>query len=151
MDTEGYIFDVAPYFSGDVYFKFFGKTSGDAANPGSPLGLYFLPINFEQFMSFKENIIKMGVKPSALVIKDGDEAELYLSARGALIDAPKILFKFDTDFNTLAENLQAALTTEPLQSDFVKKYASLLYLDLRFDNKVYYKFSAQGGSASGGN
>ena len=47
----------------------------------------------------------------------------------------------DSDFEKLAENLQAALMTEPLQSDFKNKFSSLLYIDLRFGNKVYYKFN----------
>jgi hypothetical protein len=53
---------------------------------------------------------------------------------------PEIIFKIDSDFQKIAENLQAAITTEPLQTDFKNKYSSLLYIDLRFGNKVYYKF-----------
>ena len=48
--------------------------------------------------------------------------------------------KMTSDFQKIAENLQAALATEPLRSDFKNKYSSLLYLDLRYGNKVYFKF-----------
>ena len=53
---------------------------------------------------------------------------------------PEIIFKADSDFNQIIENLQSVLTTEPLQTEFKTKYSSLLYIDLRFGNKVYYKF-----------
>ncbi|HEY4494225.1 MAG TPA: FtsQ-type POTRA domain-containing protein [Candidatus Paceibacterota bacterium] len=125
LDESGYIFDEAPYFSGSVYFKFYGK-KGD----------YFAPGNWAKFMGFKENLEKMGIKPTSLYMKDDGDSEVYLGLSGK----PKILIKTDSDLNKMAENLQAALSTQPLQNDFVKKYSSLEYIDLRFGNKVYYKF-----------
>ena len=53
---------------------------------------------------------------------------------------PEILFKIDTDLGNIAENLKAALDAEPLKSKIKNFYSTLLYIDLRFDNKVYYKF-----------
>jgi len=40
IDKTGYIFDNAPYFSGSVYFKFFGKISNIE---NGPIGRYFAP------------------------------------------------------------------------------------------------------------
>ena len=128
MDENGYIFDVAPYFSGSVYFKFYG--SGD-------LGSYFSATKFQQLVSFKEVLTKMGLKLTELDIADNGEVDIFLTSSSG----PKIIFNIDADFQNLAENLQAALTTEPLQTEFKTKYAKLQYIDLRFGNKVYYKFS----------
>ncbi|MFZ2205358.1 MAG: hypothetical protein WAV23_02095 [Minisyncoccia bacterium] len=137
MDGSGYIFDEAPYFSGDVYFKFFGKTE---LNSESVAGSYFIPNTFEKILIFKNNLEKMGFKLSSLLVKSDGDMELYLSLNSALPNTPKIIFKSDADFDRIAENLQAVITEEPLKSDFQKKYSSLLYIDLRFGNKVYYKF-----------
>ena len=130
VDESGYVFDQAPYFSGEVYFKFFGPVSDS----------YFSPDLFEKIIVLKENLSNMGMKPTSLYIKNDGDMEIYLSSNKMPPDAPKIIFKDTFEAEKLSENLQAALATEPLQSDFKNKYSSLLYIDLRYGNKVYYKF-----------
>ncbi len=137
MDRNGYIFDEAPYFRGEVYFKFYGKADVDDNNP---LGSYFKKTGFEKLVSLKGMSEKIPVKPVALYLEDEKNAKMFLSSPSVGRMGPKIIFEIDSDFEKILENLQLALATEPLQSDFQKKYSSLLYIDLRFENKVYYKF-----------
>ena len=147
LDKDGFVFDEAPYFSGEVYFKFYGALNKvDEYPPGG----YFAKENFMQLISFNETMKKMGLKPVALHKTENEDIKIFLSVNNSSSKNPEIIFKADADLETVAENLNAALTTEPLQTDIKKKYSSLLYIDLRYGNKVYYKFSAQGGSASGG-
>ncbi|MFZ1019786.1 MAG: hypothetical protein WAN61_02255 [Minisyncoccia bacterium] len=136
VDDNGYIFDTAPYFSGDVYFKLYGGTDINADNP---LGSYFLKQNFQSLISFKDMLEKMGLKPISL--SSADNGDIQMSLDGGTASAPEIVFNMNSDLETVAENLETALTTEPLQSEFATKYTSLQYIDLRFGNKVYYKFS----------
>jgi len=138
VDKNGYVFDTAPYFSGEVYFRFFGSLNSKQIN--NPLGSYFLPEIFNKIISLKNVLINMGMKPISIFVKDDKDIEIYLSSDNLLLDAPKIILKSDFDLEKLSENLQAALITEPLKSDFENKYSSLLYIDLRFGNKVYFKF-----------
>ncbi|MFH1200802.1 MAG: hypothetical protein V1484_00525 [bacterium] len=142
MDENGYIFDEAPYFSGTVYFKFYGVQSESS----------FSKQNFKQLIAFKDVLLSLGLKPMALYITNNGEVEIFLSrgVSSVLTSEPKIIFKIEADFQNVIENLETALNTEPLKSKFKNKYSSLLYIDLRFGNKVYDKFSAQGGPASGG-
>jgi hypothetical protein len=136
LDDSGFIFDQAPYFSGDIYFKFFGQIS-DIENPA---GAYFAQENFLRLISLKEMLEDINIKPVALYqVGDGD-AKIYLANESTLPMGPEIIFKMNTDFTKLVENLQSAMATDPLKTDFKKKYASLLYIDLRFGNKVYFKF-----------
>lgn len=138
MDESGYIFDEAPYFSGDVYLRFYGEVnSNDEENPS---GLFFSQTNFLKFISFKDNLEKMGIKPAIFSVLDNGNVEVYLSSLVKSQNGPKIIFKIDSDIEQVLENLQSILATEPLQTDFKAKYSSLLYIDLRFGNKVYYKF-----------
>jgi cell division septal protein FtsQ len=136
MDETGYIFDEAPYFSGGVYLKFYGTFENYA---DSPLGLYFAKDIFNNLVTFKANIEGMGLKPEAMFLSNDGDVEVRLAPGNNA--RPKILIKSDGDFEKAAENLQAALSTEPLLTDFKKKYSSLQYIDLRYGNKVYYKFS----------
>ena len=139
MDAIGYIFDEAPYFSNDVYFKFFGVVAQNSEMT-PPLGFYFFPDIFPILLSLRESMEKIGIKTSSLLMKNDGGGELHLSSNLSFVEGPKIIFKMDSNFEKITENLQAALTTEPLQSDFKNKYSSLQYIDLRFGNKVYYKF-----------
>ncbi|HBB49456.1 TPA: hypothetical protein DEQ22_00350 [Candidatus Nomurabacteria bacterium] len=135
MDKNGYIFDEAPYFSGEVYFKFYGRT-----DTGEPLGAYFLKQNFRQLVWFKDFMIELGMKPTVIYATGEGDIEIFLSRGGTPAAAPKILLQADADFQNAAENLETALSIEPLQSKFKKNYSSLQYIDLRFENRVIYKF-----------
>lgn len=137
MDSFGYIFDEAPYFSGEVYFKFYGKTDSNNENPS---GNYFLLNNFNRIILFIENIKLMNLEPSVFVLDEGGEGNIYLSSNKSFPMNPKLIFKINSDFEKLIENLQAITNTEPLKTELVEKFNSLLYIDLRFGNKVYYKF-----------
>jgi hypothetical protein len=140
MDENGYIFDEAPYFSGEVYFKFYGPLE-DQINPDESIGAYFSKQSFKYLTSFKNVLTNIKLKPVALSIAADKNIEILLSSGISSKVGPKILLKTDSDFQTVAENLQTALTAEPLQSEFKNKYSLLQYIDLRFGNKVYYKFS----------
>ncbi|MEI8174892.1 MAG: hypothetical protein WCG28_03010 [bacterium] len=124
VDETGFIFDDAPFFSKEVFFKFYGV----------------LPTDFAKFVLFKQTIEGIGLKPVALYTKNNGNMKVFLSAKSSASMGPEIIFNSDYDFEKITENLQTALTTEPLQSDFKNKYDSLLYIDLRPANKVYYKF-----------
>lgn len=130
MDDGGYVFDQAPHFSGEVYFRFWGPLAG----------FYFSTDVFGKVVAFKDFLLNMAIKPTSVYLKKDGDVEIYLSANILPPNAPKIIFKKDFNLEKLSENLQAALNTEPLQSNFKNKYSSLLYVDLRYGNKVYYKF-----------
>ena len=137
MDENGFIFDEAAYFSGGVYFKFYGKIS---VEENSLSGTYFAKENFYKFILFKKVLENMKLKPVALYQEDNGDIKFFLSRENSLSMGPEIILKINSDFQKVAENLETALNTEPLQSNFKNKYSSLLYIDLRFGNKVYYKF-----------
>jgi CHASE3 domain sensor protein len=134
LDSDGYIFDEAPYFSGEVYFKFYGNINSE-----NPIGSNFSNTYFTKIISLKEAIEKMNLKPTTFYLEDADEGSIYLSSNFQAPNAPKIMFKLDSDYPKLIENLQSAITTEPLQTKIKTDLTSLLYVDLRFGNKVYFK------------
>lgn len=137
MDSKGYIFDEAPYFSGELYFKFYGVVSGGQENP---TGSYFSANIFSKLITFKESIEKMDLKPLYIWINNQNEVYVNLSTLGIAPLSPSIIFRVDANYEKMAENLKAAITTEPLLSKLKNNYKSLNYIDLRFGNKVYYKF-----------
>lgn len=137
LDEAGYVFDEAPYFSGDVYFKFYGNFKEQARVPS---GQFFYKEIFRKLISFKESLETLNLKPTHMYVMDTGDVKIYLSSTTQRDTTPEIIFKIDSDFQTIVENIDAALSTEPFQTSFKKKYSSLEYIDLRFGNKVYYKF-----------
>ena len=131
VDEGGYIFDEAPFFSGAVYFKFYGPAH---------VGSYFSKENFQQLASLKDVLTAIKLKPVSLHILESGDVKIFLAASSKTSIEPYIIFKNSTDFQNVVENLETALTTEPLQSNLKNKYSSFLYIDLRFGNKVLYKF-----------
>lgn len=138
LDESGYAFDEAPYFSGSVYFKFYGLMGLNM--DGTPSGSNFAQANFKQLIFFKNTIESIGLKPEVFYLKENGDIVIYLSPEKKNLIGPQIILNKDADLNRVAENLQAALNTEPLKSKFKNKYATLEYIDLRYGNKVYDKF-----------
>ncbi len=137
-DDSGYIFDTAPYFSGSVYFKIYGGV-GEGL---SPIGSNILSEGeFGKIINFYNSIktIIPANKPIFVLIKSDSTYEVVLEGSAGLV-GPKIIFSKDNDIDKIAGNLSSALSSEPFASMFRAKYNDLLYIDLRFNDKVYYKF-----------
>ena len=131
VDSNGFVFDKAPYFSGNVYFKFYGQLENSI----------FHELKFYQYVNLIENIKLLNLIPVGLYEKTDGETEIYLSLNTPIRLSPKIIFNQNEDLSKLYENLEIAINTEPLKTDLKNNYTKLLYIDLRFNNKVFYKFS----------
>lgn len=130
VDLNGFVFDNAPFFSGNVYFKFYGTLENSI----------FKEQNFNQYVNLIENIKSLNLVPIALFEKQDGETEIYLSLNVPIKEAPKIIFNTKEDYNKVFENLKIGIETLPLKNDLKDNYLNLSYIDLRFNNKVFYKF-----------
>ncbi|MFC1720777.1 cell division protein FtsQ/DivIB [Patescibacteria group bacterium] len=131
MDELGYIFVEAPQFSGSVFFTFYTPREFNLRNDSDDgvLGNQLFEISeFEKFIAFKKEVEKIGFETIGFVEKEENDFELLLT------DDSKIIFNEEQNFDDLLENLDSSIdtiqtSTEPLE-----------YIDLRFGNKVFYKF-----------
>ncbi len=137
LDDSGYVFDKAPYFSGAVYFRFYGKLSNEAENP---LGSYYNKEIFSKLRLFAKNSEDMNLDPVGMEVDSSGEIKMYLQ-EVKIREQPEIFLRVSSDFEKITENLDTALSTDPLKTKFAEKYDSLEYIDLRFGNKVYFKFN----------
>jgi hypothetical protein len=137
INNDGYIFDKAPYFSGNVYFKYYMALQGGATDP---LAKQMVSVErFHLLGRFIDGIGSLGFKPIYIVMgKDGIDS-LYLN-HGTDDTTPMIMFKDDTDLENILENLSLAMKKNEFAIEINSKYTKLLYIDLRFKNKVLYKF-----------
>ena len=128
LDEEGFIFAPAPSFSGAVYFIY--ATRDPVENP---LGKRFMTIEeFKPLPKFIETLTILNIHPLALEVRD-DEYSLFLPNGG------QIIWRKNNDLALLHSNLEAFLANDSIrtQENFFDR---ILYLDLRTENKVFYKF-----------
>ena len=136
VNNDGYIFDKAPYFSGDIYFKYYKAINGDAKNPlGTQM---YEPERFHQLLRFMDGVTSLGFNISYLVVDTNGLYSLYLKSSGN--SNPKILFKEDNDWVIILDNFSTAMSEKEFANEINSKYDTLSYIDLRFKNKVLYKF-----------
>lgn len=129
IDSNGYIFSESPVFSGNVFFAFYGDVDNE-----NPIGLTYL--NASAFKDIDTLITFLNDKklhPFAFRSHDNGVYDLYLEQGG------KIIFKEGLDIPLLISNLDLIIkNTQVFKSTGTSK---LEYIDFRFGNKLYYKFS----------
>lgn len=136
VNDDGYIFDKAPYFSGNVYFKYYMKINDE----NNPLGQNIFNAEFfHQLTIFINGIKNLNFKPVYLVLGDNNTFFLYLESSNVELN-PTIIFKKDNDLTDILDNLEIAIKKDEFANEINSKYSILEYIDLRFKNKVLYKF-----------
>lgn len=128
LNENGLIFARAPHFTGNVFFRFYG----DIAPKEHSIGERYLPeLNeFHRINLLIETVKKMGLQVIELHLLSDTDAALVLE------DGGRIIFGRNDSFSDVADNLRVVLASDT----FRDKEFSVDYVDLRFGNKVYYKF-----------
>lgn len=139
-DDTGKIVSLAPYYSGNVYPRFFGGTlSGSGVDP---IGAIFIgEESFHSLLTFEEGVEKLGLPVQATVIGSGGENNFILHTGDTT--TATIRFLSNDNYSVLLSNLTAALGKEALHGQLKNNRENLSYFDLRFTNKVYYKFNGE--------
>jgi cell division septal protein FtsQ len=128
MDGSGYIFADGPQVSGNAYLTFYGLITDE-----NPIGKQYLSADqMKGFEYIKEALDKMNISLESFVAEDDDVRDIELTTGG------KIIFKADQTPELVASSIK--LLKEKTLLLNVSATTSLEYIDLRFGNKVYYKF-----------
>jgi hypothetical protein len=137
INNDGYIFEKAPYFSGNIYFKYYMTLEGENVDP---LGKQMIGVDkFHGISRFIDFVISIGLKPIYIVMDQDGTNYLYLN-HDTNSTIPKIIFKNDADLETIQDNLSLSMKKKEFADEIHSKYNTLLYMDFRFKNKVLYKF-----------
>lgn len=92
--------------------------------------------------TFINKINSVVFKVSKIEIDEYGDISLY-DERGM----SKLLYRGDADIDKVWSNLVSAIDTNPLKEDLEKNKDKLEYLDARFGNKVFFKFTNAGKTA----
>jgi len=138
VDESGVVFDDAEEFQ-EHALELYGALSKEAVRgrftEKKPLGFYFAERGaYAELMVFAEKLRAYGLSPETLIKREeGDYA--FIFANGS-----SIIFDNNTKKDILMIHLNTALETGQIsKEDFSSPFSPLEYLDLRFENRVYYK------------
>lgn len=128
IDEDGLIFALAPAFSDGVYFVY---STGEPID--NPIGKQLIPAEeFGSLLKFMKILPTLNIQPVAMQIT-ADDYVLSLSNGGQLI------WRRESDPILLQSNLEAFLSDKSVRNR-ANFFDKILYLDLRTENKVFYKF-----------
>ncbi len=131
MDEQGTVFADAPYFSGNAYLKIY---------KGERKPYPFDPLDDQErakIALIQDRLKAIDVEPiSFLFISEHNLSVVFDHSKH---DA-NIIFDPAKDTEAALDILYSALRTEPLSSQYRDASKVLEYLDVRFGNKVIYKF-----------
>lgn len=126
LDNSGNIFSEAPDFSGTVYMIYSSVPVLE-----TPLRSQLIePEEFEEISKFITEMPRLNIDSRALV-KRGNEYALLMES------GTELKWKSGQDLNALISDLESFLRDSKIKQT---AFGNLLYIDLRFDNKVFYKF-----------
>lgn len=133
IDETGYIFDVAPNFSGDVYIRYYGDIGTTTPLRAS----YITPETMKRVADFLVLLEKVSFEPLAFsVTVDGD---YVIEVRGGV----SLLVAPDAPLVQVLENLAVVTESEKFREAMQDSERTLEYIDMRFDNKVFYRFQEE--------
>lgn len=131
MDETGTVFADAPYFSGSAYLKLF---------VGERQPYPFRPISGAQMdlvALIKERLEAIDIAPVSFSF----DSERKLSVKFLRYGTHATILFDPTNDNTVAlETLYGGLRIEPMSKLYADRTQVLEYLDVRFGNKLIYKF-----------
>lgn len=125
LDRDGFIYAKAPEFSGTVFIKYKGPVEG------GPVGGHYLQT--QAFRSLSALVTELGkqVGEPVRVSVEGSDADIRF-LRGF-----SLFLSLEDKPEDSIERLMLALSAQPLKG---RDLSSLSYIDLRFGDRVVYKF-----------
>ncbi len=130
MDKTGVVYAVAPQFSGPVYVRF----TGALATSTGPAPSYASAADFNSVVYFLSSLKSAGLTVAA-VDKDSMDNFTMRLQNGASLEAGPV-----GNFTAVLQNLETIFQDEKVKSALQNGVPALDYIDLRFGNKVYYKY-----------
>ncbi len=129
LDGEGYIFALAPVFSGAIYNIY---TSAPVLE--SPLKTQFVsPTDFKGLQNLWQSLGNIPLTPTLLTSK----ADAYdLTTTNGTV----VMWRKGQELDTIYSSLDSFIHESSIRKQGI---SNLLYIDLRVDDKVFYKFQGE--------
>lgn len=130
MDKDGFLFGYAPYISGDVYTVLYSR---EQKKPG------MYGFDKERFDSISHLLLQMktlGLDVTT-VVQQPEDADFSFYIKNNRNEVTEIKVSLLDDSNLIGEHLSSVLASDVFKDR--NNVFNMLYIDLRFGNKVFYK------------
>lgn len=131
MDEQGTVFADAPYFSGSAYIKVY---------KGERQPYPFLPLDSDALavlQAISTQLTAVDIAPIEIHFENEHKVTVVFFHHR---DRAELYFDPTTSIQEAVDTLFSGLRTDPLAALYHSSAHTLHYIDLRFSNKVVYKF-----------
>jgi cell division septal protein FtsQ len=126
LDEDGFVFEKSPFFSDGVFLKFFDERE----TVDKKLSFQLISeIQYKKLIEFAEFVSKENIKIYKIILEKNELYKLYTS------ETWYIILNSENDPRAAFENLKTALGEQ-----IKDKREKLEYIDLRLENKIFYKY-----------
>ena len=108
-------------------------------NFNNKIGTTFEANQFAHIIKLVDTLNKKNIKVRSVLLRPYTDADIVITDEGG-----SLRVNLDSDPEKLIVNFNAIRKTEPFKTQFLENRPRLHYVDLRFGNKVFYKFSGTG-------
>lgn len=116
MDTTGYVFSEAPYFSGNVYLRWYNGSNITESIIGD-FGVS--SINVSRVSLFVQQLKQIGVDIHTVSFLENETiAELYIDTPSRT-HSPKIIIKTNDNLDLIFENISSSFYSDPMKNILV--------------------------------
>lgn len=144
MDDTGFVFSSAPKFSDNVYLKLSDQVGesqiGRRPIDGAKFKVIFLTAETLPTVLRESGLEKAEVIKTIITFDKDYEFIVTQPLLNEKLEWTLRLPPNSENFSHLLSNLKAALTAPEFKKDYTALAGRLDYIDLRFGNKVFYKF-----------
>lgn len=132
LDKTGFVFDDSFEFFGSLYFKYITNIETD------PIGTYVFQDAqyFANLQMFLEDVDLLGTLV-AIDYRDPTQHILYFRNPKNPANISELYFTAEQSFEQLVVNIESVIDSDVFAGSIPR---SLDYLDMRFENRVYYTF-----------
>lgn len=139
INKQGILFEEAPHFSSPLYFILSDQTKNTPVVLGESV---FGEETLDKVKNLKRELDILGISATSYIHQTDKEDVLtiaHLSSEKDYTNTPRIIFKSTQSVSNILSNLTSALNSEKLKESRKNNFKDLDYIDLRFDEKVFYK------------
>lgn len=137
IDQYGFIFGKAPFFTPGVYLMVYGGINPDIETIGQTLKI---KNSVMDYIDLSKALLVEDIPIHSLVINPDGQNALFLNIPSKTNDFIKILFNEDRSLDELLNKIHSTISEETFLKQYRDNSNGLLYVDTRFDNRVFYKF-----------
>jgi len=131
VDEGGFVFKLSPIFYGDLFLKFFDERKDSSFYDFSKGGQVLSRDNFKMITEFISLASSTDIVIYRIFIKDDGLYEMETSLGW------RIILNNNNNAEDSFQNLKIMLDNQ-IKEDYMEKIG---YIDLRFGNKIFYKFN----------